>query len=472
MVFDYINAIIHLIYENTDIFITTLLSSHKTFVDMKQWMAQYHIHFDWIDSLSDEDLSLILRRKEVIHVESLLHKDIQQELNTFIVKCHQMPQYIYLPKLHLEDTYTFDNYVFQDNSYLFYNQSVDIDTFLCFNPSNILTSALLYADRWPAILKIDQNKTSFYPIEKQLDIEHIFNNIALPYQPDDTFFLHLSDLHLGTKKNNNGKNALLKSLDNLYSIIHPTHQTKVLLTGDLMNSPNRKNMYLASGFMNELRKRYKVDITFILGNHDVIVHGLNLLRVQKAKVVAYLLGENIKVLEKEKIILIKINSAYEGNLARGKVGQQQLQEIDEELEAISNLSDYQLMVLIHHHVFPVAKADFLKKKWVESKALKRIMESSKVLIDSDELIEWLQKRNVHYILHGHKHIPFFTKYESFHVIASGSSCGYLKEKNMKYLSYNVLRFDHYDNKMKVCLIYYDAASKNEGKRVELHLFDE
>ena len=99
------------------------------------------------------------------------------------------------------------------------------------------------------------------------------------------------------------------------------HQLKFLITGDLMNSPNRKNMYAASHFMNRLKRKYHSDVTFVLGNHDVIVYGLNLLKKQKTKVVAYLLGENIKVYPDVKMIVIKIDSTSQGNLARGMVGQ-------------------------------------------------------------------------------------------------------------------------------------------------------
>ena len=105
-----------------------------------------------------------------------------------------------------------------------------------------------------------------------------------------------------------------------------------------MDSPNRKNMYIANDFMNNLKKIYKADVTFILGNHDVIVHGFNFARRQKSKVVAYLLGENIKVLEKEKMIFIKMDTTSAGNLARGMVGKRQLDEIDDELMAIENLA--------------------------------------------------------------------------------------------------------------------------------------
>ena len=44
-------------------------------------------------------------------------------------------------------------------------------------------------------------------------------------------------------------------------------------------------------------------MTFILGNHDVIVHGFNFARNQKSIVIAYLLGENVKVLEQEKMCI-------------------------------------------------------------------------------------------------------------------------------------------------------------------------
>ena len=76
-----------------------------------------------------------------------------------------------------------------------------------------------------------------------------------------------------------------------------------------MESPNRKNMYLANDFMNSLKKKYKANVTFILGNHDVIVHGFNMARNQKSKVIAYLLGENIKVIENENN---DINKVFEG----------------------------------------------------------------------------------------------------------------------------------------------------------------
>lgn len=86
-----------------------------------------------------------------------------------------------------------------------------------------------------------------------------------------------------------------------------------------MNSPNTKNMYQANSFMTMIRKRYKADISFVLGNHDMIVKGLSIGGRQRTKVIAYLLGEKIKVIEKDKIVLVKIDSNAGGNLARGMI---------------------------------------------------------------------------------------------------------------------------------------------------------
>lgn len=129
--------------------------------------------------------------------------------------------------------------------------------------------------------------------------------------------------------------------------------------------------------MNRLKRKYHSDVTFVLGNHDVIVYGLNLLKKQKTKVVAYLLGENIKVYPDVKMIVIKIDSTSQGNLARGMVGQRLLQEIEDELLSINHLEDYTLIAMMHHHLMPLRKDDFLKIKWNEKLFMGKIADSTK-----------------------------------------------------------------------------------------------
>lgn len=445
--YNYINALMHLIFEDKNEFIRQLFSTRQNFYDYKQWLESNQIYFNWLENINENNLGILIKSKTIEVVEALLHINISNELNYFIEFERQFTHSIYinLPNTKKTSRHYCINLVLEENSSLLFS-----------NPTKAFNYTLFQADHWPGILYINQKGFKFKSLNGQLS------------KQDESYFIHLSDLHLGTRHNNNGKISLLRSLDNLFNIIDSPIKTKFLITGDLMNSPNRKNMYLAAGLMNDLKKRYQSDLTFILGNHDMIVHGLNLLRTQKSKVVAYLLGENIKVLEKEKIILIKINSCYEGNLARGKVGSVQLNEIDAELSAIPNLYQYQLIVMIHHHVIPINKAQFLKKKWNEGNIIQKIADSSKALIDADVLIEWMQKHHIQYIFHGHKHIPYFTKHLNFYVISCGSSCGVLKESKIKYITYNVLKYNIKEKKMKVCLIYYDSML-DHNKRIELHL---
>lgn len=57
-------------------------------------------------------------------------------------------------------------------------------------------------------------------------------------------------------------------------------------------------------------------------------------------------------------------------------------------------------------------------------------------------------------------------------ISAGSATGGLKESESHYYSYNVLRYDYMDKKMKTCLIFYDDKKKSERQRVEVYLMEE
>ena len=43
--------------------------------------------------------------------------------------------------------------------------------------------------------------------------------------------------------------------------------------------------------------------------------------------------------------------------------------------------------MLHHHVYPISKAQFIKTKWHEKTFINRIVETSKVLADAPLLID-------------------------------------------------------------------------------------
>ena len=476
---DFVNMYFNLVFKYNVPSHNRVYEDYQTIIDFKQWLIKQNISFSFINQIDEDNIKLFLRARSFQQVDYVLKTNYEQELINYQQIEKDKYQVVLLPGV--DDNSLFnqtikDKYV-NDNIRIFsIDNGISSKDISIYGPFRLFLHALYQIDKWPGILVFKGNEKSFIPVNNNEDISKVFELINdgtifdHQYINNDNYFIHLSDLHLGAKKSDEGLTVLNESLDKIYSTLKPTKQLRFIITGDLMNSPNRKNMYQASTFMNRLRKAYHGDVTFVLGNHDVIVHGFNFLKRQKAKVVAYLLGENIKVLEDEKIILIKIDSTSEGNLARGKVGSIKLHEIDEELEAIDNLKDYTLVAMLHHHVLPIVKDNFLKTKWSEKIFVGKLMDRSKALVDSKELIAWLQEKQIHYVLHGHKHIPYYEKYQDLNVIACGSSCGGgAKENKSKYLSYNILKYDCQNKKFKYCFIFYDDTTKQERQRVIINI---
>lgn len=486
--YDLMNAYLHLIYNNSRTFLYRVFDTYENLESMQEWLKDRNIRLRFLDAVTEANFPVCNRATTLDLLQSLFHEDFKKDLYAFRKQEKQKYQILFL---HGFDETNLMNQKFVDRKYiesfsnenyrLYYCKTRQDSKELSFNgPFPYFLQALYKIDHWPAILVFKEDKWAFYPISTIEQVQDVFKQIEAktvfdvsPCKEEDSYIVQLSDLHLGTKNKTRGKLVLEESLSYLCPSLQSKYPIKFLITGDLMNSPNRKNMYEASSFMNMLKKQHKGDVTFILGNHDVIVHGFNFMKRQKAKVVAYLLGENIKVLEKEKIILVKINSTVEGNLARGKVGNVQLQEIDEELAGIDNIEDYTLMAMVHHHVLEIPRDAFLKTKWHEKMFVGRIVENSKVLVDAKELIEWLKKNRIQYIFHGHKHLPFFNYHEGLYVISGGSSCGGgAKESKSRYLSYNVLKYNHHTKRLKYCFIFYDDMTKEERQRIKVHVFKE
>lgn len=473
--FQYLNTFFNMIYHNELAVLRDFTSSYTYIQEFLKWLNKRHIEMPCLSRLSPQDLSMIQKCRQLKNIDHILHIELSQEIESIAHKYENYIHMIYIPGFDHTDFYDLPDF---DHVCIYcIEESFSKEDLSFFDPFPSFLTALKHADQWPGILVFHHEKSAFHAIRSQDDMNQLIASFKQEHyfdkdNPYDSYFLQLSDLHIGKDKRYKGLMQLYSSLDLLMKQVDSHYPLKVLITGDLMESPNRKNMYLANDFMNILKKRYKADVTFILGNHDVIVHGFNFARTQKSKVIAYLLGENIKVLEKEKMVLIKMDTTSEGNLARGKVGQRQLDEIDDELEAIDHLEDYTLIVLLHHHVYPISKADFIKTKWHEKTFINKIVETSKVLVDAPLLIQWLQKRHIHYVFHGHKHLPFFQKKNDKYYIAGGSATGGLKESRSRYISYNLVKYDHQTRHMKTCLIFYDDKAKAERQRVEVYLFEE
>lgn len=326
----------------------------------------------------------------------------------------------------------------------------------------------------PLVVIFNQKEAFYIKVDCSANLYEILDRITKGEHPslfkmkenqNLAYFIQLSDLHLGTSHAVKNRELLLSMLDETIGQLQSNYALKFLITGDLMDSPSQKNMYLATDFMNTLRNRYHAEVHFVLGNHDIVVKGLNLFGKQKSKIVAYILGENIRLLEDVKVVLIKLNSSLHGNFARGMIGPRQLSEMEDELASVKGLDDYTPFVLVHHHPMPVQKADFLKVQWREKSIMGKMMDKSKALIDGIELLDWMHNNKTKYIFHGHKHIPAFNTYKDIQIFGAGSSLGALKDEQTSYISYNLIQYDVALKKIVGATIFYEDEMQSLPKHV-------
>ena len=227
---------------------------------------------------------------------------------------------------------------------------------------------------------------------------------------------------------------------------------RFIITGDMVNTPSEENNKGYEMLKNHLESISNKEVISILGNHDVNTSGLKFL----PKKGPYNIYPIINVDEKNKHIYVLLNSNVSGIttvFARGQIGKEQLARLEyaySDIKKKYDVTKYDTIVLLHHHVVPIKTPKEFKEG-----IIKRVISSdiTMQLGDADKLLKWLKKEHIKYVMHGHKHVPSFTKYEELNVISCGSSSGadYKFKDGKPCISMNILRI----NKEKpFCLEYY------------------
>lgn len=313
--------------------------------------------------------------------------------------------------------------------------------------------ALRQADLWPAVLFWDdKDDCAFVPVSNAYELKYLFEIVKYNASPmselkryafrketPQKYLIQLSDLHIGDPKITLGKNRIKVLLQKHLSEINQSGSAKVIVTGDAVDSPS--NIYESDyeDFSEYIQLYCGQKPIRILGNHDINRHGIALSNKQK-NLLANLTCEfpRIEILEDEKIILLLFNSNTSGSFAQGKIGEAQMTRMGNDLDKINNLEQYHLIAVLHHHITQIPRPDFFTKR-----VFQNLTEKTLVLKDADIFLQWLKRRNVKVVLHGHKHIPFFIEKEGINIIACGSSTGQvaMKEAGKTYISYNIIKLN-------------------------------
>ena len=315
--------------------------------------------------------------------------------------------------------------------------------------------ALRQADMWPAVLFWESSDDYvFIPVKHEDELHYLYKIIKYERHPIDEirriaeskkrtshYIFQLSDLHFGAKNVDIAERRLKTLVKSQLSKIELGDSVNFVITGDAVDSPKQTTESNYSNFAEYIEDRCGQKPIRVLGNHDINRHGIAVFHGNQH--IANMVGDypNIKIIEESKVILLLFNSNTNGNLAEGEIGTEQMSEMGNLLDNVENLESYLLIAVLHHHLLPIPKPNYYDYKWFEKILPSNLMDMSLKLLDADLFFEWLHRRNVRIVLHGHKHIPFFAETDGITVIGCGSSTGQIvhKDKGKTFISYNMLK---------------------------------
>ena len=265
--YDLINCYLNLIFDDSITYFNRILDGYHGLCQFKEWMRKRNINLNAIENIDYDTFMAISKAKRIDQITERIDPRHLQELIDYINIERDKYQIVVLSSFDYNESiniYLTSKQIIKD----FSNDKVSIinchsllekDDLTFYGPFKHFVSALYQIDRWPGLLIFKGEDCSFVPVYTIKDIQEVMFKInhdtvfsSKYLSPYDSYFVQLSDLHLGSKRKNQGRLALEESLDETCKQLRSYYQLKFLITGDLMNSPNRKNMYEASGFMKLL----------------------------------------------------------------------------------------------------------------------------------------------------------------------------------------------------------------------------
>ena len=251
--------------------------------------------------------------------------------------------------------------------------------------------------------------------------------------------MQLSDLHLKNRNDVYEANyvSLLKEIEkekNIYDHLH------VLITGDMVDSPNDESARAFNTFKGQIENLTQNNVYTVPGNHDVNAKGLAIGKKKRSEYSEANEYPRIELIPDLKIALILFNSNEAGQLlARGLIGEKQLKSASEKYNYFQStgLKDgYTPIAVLHHHLVPY------KPEGYKESFIKRLIQNDKTLLldDSEEFMKWLKIHDIHYVLHGHKHIPYVIRENNINIISCGSSAISTKKNDEEdpFINYNII----------------------------------
>ena len=343
--------------------------------------------------------------------------------------------------------------------------------------------ALRQAKKWPAVLFWDgknRENFSFVPVSNREELDELYGTVlndqnyfreldrrARPKEKRNQYYIHLSDLHFGSKAARDNSERLKQLIEEELSTMK-SDDVGFIVSGDSTDSPFRGGRE-SDSFMKFLEsKSSREEIISVVGNHDIGFLGQNFLLYPLRQLFARFFGRypTIKSDDRTKVLFLLFDSCNcpKGMFASGKIGEKQMLDMSDKLAKLrekKKSGDYLYIAVLHHHVVRFQKPDFYRKGLIDNK----MGENWLHLEDASEFLGWLKKENVRIVLHGHNHILGNTEEQGIHIVSCGSSTGNISHADSKktFITYNLLNITRHSLTCVQCAEEVLGAGINEIK---------
>jgi len=252
--------------------------------------------------------------------------------------------------------------------------------------------------------------------------------------------LQLSDLHFGTEEAAKMQVSLFNRLDQEVKKVG-----RVVITGDLMETPNRANLSAFEFFVNRIGAISPKPIV-IPGNHDE--RNLYGFIWQNLSQVVRLDRQAVEVDHRLRCLFLGFDSTLDATWAEGFVSEEQTRRVGGQLDLeisrpeSEDVKGYLRVALVHHHPLPLKKTDEGFRALVEEYVKEKVLG----MREGERFLEWCAKREALLVLHGHKHLPRRrdarvsigqSKLRNVMVVGCGTSLGV----RGRPLGYNLITWD-------------------------------
>jgi hypothetical protein len=298
----------------------------------------------------------------------------------------------------------------------------EIESLDIFDPTPPIKAIADRSENWPGILfwvkagtaafaSVQQGEELFMRLSEGFEygsaalkaVIEDFNSSSSVDQPRR--ILHLSDLHFGSDDAMRNESYLEEWIDTMRPDLG-----RIVITGDVFESPRERDFYGFKRFYNALRRASEVDPIIVPGNHDQRDHGLRYGKIGEE--FRYLtrmdFSPGVTVDDRLRCIFLRFNSSESGDWARGEISKDQRREVAinvmTEEKRRPEISDYSKIALVHHHPLPYVPEEAQPLP----RGLKGLFVGREKFIEmqgSVDFLKWCASRDVPLVLHGHKHLP-------------------------------------------------------------------